>query len=89
MKFNAALVMSRLAYAAVCLALAACSSSRPKPADIPVVSVLQDVRTSWTANVGKVDFPLVVSARDNRIALANGQGVVAVLDARRAKTCGV
>jgi outer membrane assembly lipoprotein YfgL len=43
------------------------------------------MRTSWTANVGKVDFPLVVSAREDRIALANSQGVVAVLDATTGK----
>jgi len=84
-KLNAALVMSRLAYAAVCLALVACSSSRPKPADIPVVSVLQDVRTSWTAALGEVNFPLVVTAREGRVALANSEGTVAVLDATSGK----
>jgi outer membrane assembly lipoprotein YfgL len=47
--------------------------------------VLQDMRTSWTANLGKVDFPLVVSARDDRISLASSQGVVAVLDASTGK----
>jgi outer membrane assembly lipoprotein YfgL len=68
------------------MALAACSSpSRPKPTEIAGVPVLQDVRTNWTANIGKVDFPLVVSARDDRIALANSQGVVAVLDASTGK----
>ena len=76
----------RLSLAGVCVALAACSGpSRPKPTEIPGVPVLQDVRTSWTANVGKVDFPLVVSAREDRIALANSQGVVAVLDAATGK----
>ncbi len=70
-----------------CIALAACSSSpsRPKPTEIPGVPVLQDVRTNWTANIGKVDFPLVVSTREDRIALANSQGVVAVLDATTGK----
>ncbi len=78
--------LTRLALAGVCLALAACSSpSRPKPTEIQGVTVLQDMRTSWTANLGAVDFPLVVSARDDRIALANSQGVVAVLDASTGK----
>lgn len=85
MKSNAALLMSRLAYAAVCVALAACSSSRPKPADVPVVTVLQDVRTSWTASLGEVNFPLVVSTREGRVALANSEGTVAVLDASSGK----
>ena len=76
----------RLSVAGVCVALAACSgTSRPKPADIQGVPVLQDMRSSWTANVGKIDFPLVVSAREDRIALANSQGVVAVLDAATGK----
>ncbi len=78
--------LTRLALAGVCVALAACSGpSRPKPNEIPGVPVLQDVRTSWIANIGKVDFPLVVSAREDSIALANSQGVVAVLDATTGK----
>jgi len=77
---------SRLALACVCVALVACSGpSRPKPTEILGVPVLQDVRTSWTANLGKIDFPLVVSAREDRIALANSQGVVAVLNATTGK----
>jgi outer membrane protein assembly factor BamB len=76
----------RLSVAGVCVALVACSgTSRPQPADIQGVPVLQDMRSSWTANVGKIDFPLVVSAREDRIALANSQGVVAVLDAATGK----
>ena len=85
MKFNAAFLMSRLLCAAVCLVLAACSSSRPKPADIAVVSVLQDVRTHWSAALGTVNFPLVVTAREGRVALASSEGTVAVLDAATGK----
>ena len=78
--------VTRWALIGACVAVAACSGpSRPKPTEIQGVTVLQDVRTSWTANVGAVDFPLVVSARDDRIALANSQGVVAVLDASTGK----
>ena len=78
--------LTRFALAGVCMALAACSgTSRPKPTEIQGVPVLQEVRTSWTANVGKVDFPLVVSVRGDRMALASSQGVVAVLDATTGK----
>jgi len=78
--------LTHFTLAGVCMALAACSgTSRPKPTEIAGVPVLQDLRASWTANVGKVDFPLVVSAREDRIALANSQGVVAVLDATTGK----
>jgi outer membrane assembly lipoprotein YfgL len=78
---------SRIAIAGLCVVLSACSSSptRPKPTEITSVPVMQDVRTNWTAHVGKIDFSLVVSVRDDRIALANGQGVVAVLDAATGK----
>lgn len=77
----------RLAIASVCAVLAACSSTptRPKPTEISSVPVMQDVRTAWTANIGQVDFSLVVSVREDRIALANGQGMVAVLDANTGK----
>ena len=77
---------TRLSLLGACVALVACSGpSRPKPTEIPGVPVLQDVRTSWTASIGKVDFPLVASARDDRIALANSQGVVIVMDAATGK----
>ena len=80
------LSLTGITLAGVCMVLAACSGpSRPKPTEIQGVPVLQDIRTSWTANLGKIDFPLVVSARDDRIALANSQGVVAVLDATTGK----
>jgi outer membrane protein assembly factor BamB len=78
--------MTRLGILGGCLLLAACSSpSRPKPTEIPGVPVLQEIRSSWTAQVGRVDFPLVASVREDRIALANSQGVVAVLDALTGK----
>ena len=65
--------------------LAACSASRPKPVDIPPVAVLQEARTAWTAQIGKVNFPLSVAARDDRIALANSDGTVAMHNAKTGK----
>ena len=85
-KLSSWTLLSRLSLAGAFLALAACSGpSRPKPTEIQGVTVLQDVRTSWTAQLGKVDFPLVVSTKEDRIALANSQGVVAVLDVTTGK----
>ena len=72
----------KLAAVAAVVSLAACGSSRPKPAEAVPVQVLQDIRTAWSVSVGEVNFPLVVSARDDRVAVANSQGVVAVLDAK-------
>lgn len=75
-------VISKLAWFGLCLGLAACGTSRPKPEDFPNVTVLQDVRTSWSAQIGAVNFPLVVASRGDRVALANSQGTVAVLSAQ-------
>ena len=69
----------------VLVVLAACSASRPKPVDIPPVAVLQEARTAWTAQIGKVNFPLSVATRDDRIALANSDGTVAMLNAKTGK----
>jgi len=72
----------KFAAVAAVVSLAACGSSRPKPAEAVPVQVLQDIRTAWSVSVGDVNFPLVVSARDDRVALANSQGLVAVLNAK-------
>ena len=65
--------------------LAACSASRPKPVEIPPVPVLQEARTAWTVQIGKVNFPLSVATRDDRIALANSDGMVTMLNAKTGK----
>lgn len=79
--------LARLTLVGACVALAACSSSpnRPKPADISPVAVKQDIRTTWSARLKGVDFPLVVAAHQNRVALADGEGTVAVLNAETGK----
>lgn len=75
--------LCRIALTSVCCVLAACSgSSRPKPADFPAVPVLQEVRTSWVVQLGAVNFPLVVSVNDDRVALANSRGTVVVMSAK-------
>jgi len=76
-------VRTQLAWFLVCAGLVACSSSsRPKPEDLPNVPVLQDVQLRWTSQIGAVDFPLVVSARGDRVVMANSQGQVSVLSAQ-------
>ena len=76
-------LLAKLALLSLCAGLMACSgTSRPQPDDIPNVPVLQDVRIRWTAQIGAVDFPLVVSARADRVALASSEGLVAVLSAQ-------
>ncbi len=79
MRFGRILVLGTL------VLLAACSASRPKPADIAPVAVLQEVRTAWSAQVGKVNFPLSIAWSNDRIALASSDGAVAMLNAKTGK----
>lgn len=65
--------------------LVACSASRPKPVEIPPIAVLQEVRTAWTAQIGKVHFPLSIATRNDRIAVASSDGTVAMLNAKSGK----
>ncbi len=85
MKVGVTMRLGQLLGVAAVVLLAACSASRPKPVDIPPVAVLQEARTAWTAQIGKVNFPLSVVARGDRIALANSDGTVAMLNAKTGK----
>ena len=79
-------IFKPIALMGVCLLVAACSGpSRPKPADIPAVQVLQDIRLKWTADVGAIDYPLVLNVQSNRVAFANAKGQVSLLDAQTGK----
>ena len=64
--------------------LGACASgsSAPKPAELGVNPALLGVRTVWTSQVGKVDFPLSVNTSTDAVTLAGSDGVVTSLDAR-------
>ena len=47
-------IFKPIALMGVCLLVAACSGpKRPKPADIPAVQVLQDIRLKWSADAVK------------------------------------
>lgn len=82
----------RTALAAALLSLAAgCSLlpagwgggvEKPKPAELQPDPHLIGVRQAWSAQVGKVDFPLVVAVSGNVAAVAASDGTVVGLDAR-------
>ncbi len=84
---------ARLAVAACAFALAGCSilpsmpsifgggPEKPKPAELAPNPSLIAVRPSWTARVGEIGFPLTVNVTGSTIALAAGDGAVAVIDA--------
>ena len=79
-------IFKPIALMGVCLWVAACSGpSRPKPADIPAVQVLQDIRLKWTADVGAIDYPMVLNVQSNRVAFSNAKGQVSLLDAQTGK----
>lgn len=71
------------AIAAVAVVLVACSSKpeRPKPVDLAPSAALIGVRQAWTARVGEVTFPLQAQISGNTLAVAGGDGTVALLDA--------
>jgi outer membrane assembly lipoprotein YfgL len=79
-------IFKPIALLGVCLLVAACSGpKRPKPADIPAVQVLQDIRLKWTADVGAIDYPMVLNVQSGRVAFANSKGQVSLLDAQTGK----
>ena len=75
-----------MALMGVFVVLVSCSGTqRPKPADIAPVQVLQDLRQIWSMDVGGIAFPSLLSVRDDRVALANNNGLVSVLDTKTGK----
>ncbi len=57
-------------------------ATRPQPAELQAVTALVSARQSWSARVGEVNFPLQVSVSGNSVAVASGDGTVALLDAQ-------
>jgi outer membrane protein assembly factor BamB len=55
-------------------------ASKPKPTELQPVTASVSARQSWTARVGKVDFPLQASVSGATVALASSDGTVALLD---------
>lgn len=64
--------------------LLACSSApnRPEPAPLPPDPKRLAVREAWRAEIGKVDFPLVVQVAGSTAGLASSDGKVSLLDTR-------
>jgi outer membrane protein assembly factor BamB len=57
-------------------------SPKPKPAELEAVTPLVSARQSWNARIGPVNFPLEIAVSSNSVALASGDGTVAMLDAQ-------
>jgi outer membrane protein assembly factor BamB len=57
-------------------------ASKPKPTELQPVTALVSARQSWNVRIGKVDFPLQAGVSGSTVALASGDGAVAMLDAQ-------
>ncbi len=69
---------------AVITLLLACSSApnRPEPAPLPPDPQRLAMREAWRADIGKVEFPLVVQVAGNMAGVASSAGQVSLLDTR-------
>lgn len=63
------------------LALAGCSSDKPKPSPLEPFTPRIAGRVVWSTGIGAIDFPLGVAVRDGRFIAAASNGTVLALDA--------
>ena len=56
------------------------AADKPKPAELQPNPALLAVSPAWTARVGQVGFPLSVNTSGGSLAVASGDGTVAVID---------
>jgi outer membrane protein assembly factor BamB len=56
--------------------------AKPQPAELQPVTGLVSARQIWTTRVGQVNFPLEMGVSGNTVAVASGDGTVALLDAQ-------
>lgn len=59
--------------------------AKPQPAELEPVAALVSARQSWSTRIGPVNFPLEVSVSGNSVAVAGGDGTVALLEAATGK----
>jgi len=56
--------------------------AKPQPAELQPVTALVQVRQAWATRVGQVNFPLDTGVSGTSVAVASGDGTVALLDAQ-------
>ena len=56
--------------------------TKPQPAELQPVTALVAARQTWATRVGQVNFPLDTGVSGNSVAVASGDGTVALIDAQ-------
>jgi len=56
--------------------------AKPQPAELQPVTALVSARQTWATRVGQVNFPLDTGVSGNSVAVASGDGTVALIDAQ-------
>jgi outer membrane protein assembly factor BamB len=56
--------------------------AKPQPAELQPVTAVVAARQTWTTRVGQVNFPLQTGVSGSSVAVASGDGTVALLDAQ-------
>ena len=78
-------IMRGVALAASIVALAACGSSKPKPAELPPKAEVLGVRLAWSIQAAPVGFALVANVSGDVVTVAGSNGAVVAIDARNGK----
>jgi outer membrane protein assembly factor BamB len=59
--------------------------TKPQPSELQPVAALVSARQSWNVRIGTVNFPLEAGVSGSSVAVAGGDGTVALLDADTGK----
>jgi outer membrane assembly lipoprotein YfgL len=69
------------AFAAVVVALSACSSDKPKPTPLQTITPKIAAKQVWNASIGSIGYPMVATVRQGLLFVASGNGEVRALQA--------
>lgn len=78
-------IMRGAALAVSIAALAACGTSKPKPAELPPKVEVLGVRQAWNIQAAPVGFALVANVSGDVVTVAGTDGTVVAIDARNGK----
>ena len=82
---GSARVVRGAAVAVAIVVLAACGTSKPKPAELPPKAEVLGVRQAWSFQVAPVGYALVANVSGDVVTVAGTNGTVVAIDARNGK----